>query len=139
MLGTEGIIQAQSWKTEIKGNIQPFTLATPTQSSLSQKNQTNKHIHSFSPLSVSFSACLFLFISLSLSLTHTHSLSLSLCRLVGLVVKASVSRVAEPGFKSHLCQDFSGSSRNSDLKIGTPVATLPDAWHHRVSAGTSWP
>ena len=28
---------------------------------------------------------------------------------------------------------------NSYLKIGTPVATLPEAWHCRVSAGTGWP
>ena len=31
---------------------------------------------------------------------------------------------------------FPGSSHTSDLKIGTPVATLPVAWHYRVSAGT---
>ena len=34
---------------------------------------------------------------------------------------------------------FSRSSQTSDLKTGTPVATLPDAWHSRVSAGTGWP
>ena len=34
-----------------------------------------------------------------------------------------------PGF-------FSGLSHTSDLKIGTPVATLPGAWRYRVSAGT---
>ena len=27
----------------------------------------------------------------------------------------------------------------SDLKIGTPVASLPGAWRYRVSAGTGWP
>ena len=27
----------------------------------------------------------------------------------------------------------------SDLKIGTPVATLPGAWRYRVSAGTGRP
>ena len=32
----------------------------------------------------------------------------------------------DPGFQSHLCGNFSGSSHNSDLKIGTPVAALPD-------------
>ena len=31
---------------------------------------------------------------------------------------------------------FSWSSHTSDFKIGTPVATLPDAWHYRVSTGT---
>ena len=44
------------------------------------------------------------------------------------------------GFDSrYLPGDFSGSSHISDLKIGTPVATLPCAWHCRVSAGTGWP
>ena len=34
------------------------------------------------------------------------------------------------------CGDFSRSSHTSDLKIGTPVATLPEAWHSRVGVGT---
>ena len=34
---------------------------------------------------------------------------------------------------------FSGSSHTSDLKNGTPVATLPGAWRYRVSTGTGWP
>ena len=34
---------------------------------------------------------------------------------------------------------FSGSSHTSDFKTGTPVATLPGAWRHRVSAGTGRP
>ena len=59
--------------------------------------------------------------------------------LVGLVVKASSSGAEDTGFESCLRQDFSGSSHTSDLKIGTPVATLPGAWHYRVSAGTGWP
>ena len=48
--------------------------------------------------------------------------------LVGLVVKASAPRAKDPGFDSrfHL-GDFAGSSHTSDLKIGTPVATLPGA------------
>ena len=46
----------------------------------------------------------------------------------------------DPGFDSQLCRgDFSRSSHTSDLRIGTPVATLPGAWHYRVSAGTGWP
>ena len=53
--------------------------------------------------------------------------------------KASASRAEEPGFESHLHQDFSGSNHTSDLKIGTPVATLPGAWCYRVSAGTGQP
>ena len=54
-------------------------------------------------------------------------------------VKASASRAEDPWFKSRLRRDFSGSSRASDLKIGTPVATLPGAWRCRVSAGTGLP
>ena len=34
---------------------------------------------------------------------------------------------------------FPGSSHTSDLRIGTPVATLPGAWRYRVSTGTGWP
>ena len=60
-------------------------------------------------------------------------------RLDGLVVKASASRAEDPGFESHLRWDFSGSSHTSDLKIVTPVATLPGAWRNMVSAGTGQP
>ena len=59
--------------------------------------------------------------------------------LTGLVVKTSTSGVEDPGFKSRLRRDFSGSNHNSGLKIGTPEATLPGAWHYRVSAGTGRP
>ena len=55
------------------------------------------------------------------------------------MVKASASRAEDPGFESRLRRDFSGSSRTSDLIIGTPVAALPGAWHYRVSAGTGRP
>ena len=55
-------------------------------------------------------------------------------RLVGLVVKASASRAEDPVFESRLRRDFSGVE--SDLKIGTPVATLSGAWRYRFSAGT---
>ena len=41
------------------------------------------------------------------------------------MVKASASRAEDPGFESRWRRDFSGSSHTSDLKIGTPVATLP--------------
>ena len=34
--------------------------------------------------------------------------SVSRDRLVGLIVKASASRAEDPGFQSHLCQDFFG-------------------------------
>ena len=56
-------------------------------------------------------------------------------RLVGLVVKASASRAADPGFESI----FSWASHTSDFKIGTPVATLPGFWRYRVSDGTGRP
>ena len=59
--------------------------------------------------------------------------------LVGLVVKASASGAEDPGFESRLRQDFSGSSHTGDMKIGTPVATLPGAWRYRISAGTGQP
>ena len=68
------------------------------------------------------------------------SLSPFFYRVIRLVVKVSVSKAAEPGFESRLRRgDFSKSSQISDLRIGTPVATLPGAWCHRVSAGTGWP
>ena len=70
------------------------------------------------------------------TLTPVSSLPRSLSyRLGGLVVKTSTLRAEAPGFESHLRWDFSGSSHTSDLKIGTPVATLPGAWRYRVSAG----
>ena len=47
--------------------------------------------------------------------------------LVGVVVKTSTSRIAEPGFDSRLRRDFSESSHTSDLRIGTPAAALPFA------------
>ena len=44
-----------------------------------------------------------------------------------------------PGSNPACAGIFSGSSHTSDLKIGTPVATLPGAWCYRVSAGTGRP
>ena len=41
------------------------------------------------------------------------------------VVKAFASRATDAGFDSRLRWEFSGSSRTSDLNIGTPVVTLP--------------
>ena len=55
------------------------------------------------------------------------------------MVKASASRAEDPGFESQLRGIFAGLSHTSDLKIGTPVATLPGAWRYRVSTGTGWP
>ena len=61
----------------------------------------------------------------------------SLCLVCTLAT--SVSRAAGPGFDSCLHGDFSRSGHTSDFKIGTPVATLPGAWHYRVSAVSGWP
>ena len=61
-------------------------------------------------------------------------------RPIGLAVKTSAFRAANPGFDSRLhCGDFAGLSHTSDFKIGPPVATLPGTWHYRVSPGTGWP
>ena len=40
-----------------------------------------------------------------------------------------------PGSNPTCAGIFSGSSHTSDFKIGTPVATLPGAWHYR---GQRW-
>ena len=58
--------------------------------------------------------------------------------LVGLVVKAYASRAEDPGFESRLPGIFRGQVITSDLKIGTPVATLPGVWRYGVSAGIGW-
>ena len=56
------------------------------------------------------------------------------------MVGACASKAEDLGFDFHLRRgNFSGSGHTSDLKIGTPVATLPGAWRYRVSAGTGWP
>ena len=48
--------------------------------------------------------------------------------LVGLVVKASVLRAADPLFNSGFLRgDFSASSHTGDFKFGSQVATLPGA------------
>ena len=46
------------------------------------------------------------------------------------------SRAEDPRFKSRLRTDFSRSSHTSDLNICAPVATMPGAWHYRVTAET---
>ena len=56
-----------------------------------------------------------------------------------LYLQINASRVEDSGFDFRLRRDFSRSSNTSDLKIGTPVATLPGALRYRVSAGTGWP
>ena len=54
-------------------------------------------------------------------------------------VPNTASGAENTGFESRLRRDFSGSNHTSDLKIGTPVATLPGSWRYRVSAGTGRP
>ena len=53
--------------------------------------------------------------------------------------KASASRAEDPVSNPACARIFSGSSHTSDLKIGTPVATMPGAWRYRVSIGTGRP
>ena len=60
----------------------------------------------------------------------------TLDRLVGLVVRRPPLERKIPGSNPACAGIFSGSSHTSDLKIGTPVATLPGAWRYRVSTGT---
>ena len=69
----------------------------------------------------------------------TVKLSLHNNHLADHVVKVSALRAADPGCNSHFSLDVSGSIHTSDLKIGTPVATLPGTWRYRVSTGTGWP
>ena len=60
-------------------------------------------------------------------------------RLVGLVVRRPPRERKVPGSNLACVGIFSGSSHTSDLKISTPVATLPGAWRYRVSARTGRP
>ena len=59
-------------------------------------------------------------------------------RLVGLVRRPPRERKI-PGLNPACDGTFLGSSHTSDLKIGTPVVTLPGAWRYRVSTGTDRP
>ena len=60
-------------------------------------------------------------------------------RLAGLVVRRPPRELKIPGLNPACAGIFSGSSHTSDLKIGTPVATLSGAWRYKVSTGTGWP
>ena len=51
----------------------------------------------------------------------------------------SALTAADSGFNSCLHHDFCRLSHTSDLKIGTPVATLSGAWHYRINGETGWP
>ena len=57
-------------------------------------------------------------------------------RLVGLVVRRPPREWKIPGSNPACSGIFSGSSHTSDIKIDTPVATLPVAWRYRVRTGT---
>ena len=79
---------------------------------------------------------------------HEGQLSFLLCLdfsmyricLVGQVVKVTALGAEDPEFESQFGGgDFSGLSYTSDIKIGTPVVTLPGIWHYRVHAGTGLP
>ena len=64
----------------------------------------------------------------------------SICHhLIGLVVRRPPQEWKIPGSNPACDGIFLGSSHTSDLKIGTPVATLPGAWRFKVSAGTGQP
>ena len=60
-------------------------------------------------------------------------------RAVGLVVRRPPRQRKIPGSNPAFAGIFSGSGHTSDLKFGTPVATLPGAWRCRVSTGTGRP
>ena len=68
-----------------------------------------------------------------------YIISCVLDHLVGLVVGRPPRERMIPGLNPACAGIFSGSSHTCDLKIGTPVATLPGAWRYRVSAGTGRP
>ena len=57
-------------------------------------------------------------------------------RLVGLVVRRPRKIL---GSNPACAEIFPGSSHTSDLRTGTPVATLPDAWRYRDSTGSGRP
>ena len=78
------------------------------------------------------------------SVVKTHCIGTALFRptgdrLVGLVVRRPPRERKIPGSNPACAEIFSGSSHTSDLKIGTPLATLAGVWRYRVSAGTGRP
>ena len=75
----------------------------------------------------------------SSSKTSSTRLLLLRNRLVGLLVRRPPRERKIPGSNPTCDRIFSGWSHTSDLKIGTPVATLPGAWRYRVRAGTGRP
>ena len=54
--------------------------------------------------------------------------------------RSSASMISAPGFDSRFHREsFPRSSHTDDLKFGTPVATVSDAWRYRVSGRTRLP
>ena len=75
----------------------------------------------------------------SVYMSATLNTSLTKDRLIGLVVRRPPRERKIPSLNPACDGIFSGSSHTSDLKIGTPVATLSVAWRYRVSTGTGRP
>ena len=73
-------------------------------------------------------------LSVGLMLSHQH-----INRLIGLVVRRPPREWKIPGSNPACARIFVGLSHTSDLKIDTPVATLPGTWCYRFSAGTGQP
>ena len=65
--------------------------------------------------------------------------SLATHHLIGLVIRRPPRERKIRGSNPARDGIFSRSSHTSDLEIGTPVATLPGAWHYKVSTGTGRP
>ena len=66
----------------------------------------------------------------------SHSTGKGGDRALGLPLWGEVG--GEGGGRVGGCGGGGGSSHTSDLKIGTPVASLPGTWRYRVSAGVAW-
>ena len=64
--------------------------------------------------------------------TSSHTISQSsqsiLMEVGRLLRLTDLVRAEDPGLESRLHRDFSGLTHTIDLKIGTPVSTLPGAW-----------
>ena len=74
-----------------------------------------------------------------INIVSINIITIVLDRLVGLVVRRPTPELKIPSSNPACAGIFSGSSHTSDLKIGTPVATLPGAWRYRVNSGTGRP
>ena len=88
--------------------------------------EVTNYAHTFQPNPFIPAMRLWVYLFVRLSVTLTASL-------------ASPRERKIPGSSPAYTEIFPGSSHTSDLKIGTPVATLPGAWRYRVSAGTGRP